>query len=63
MGHEVESEDVHELLKKPRNLCKYGRVATRARIATKPLAGDLSSDEGEVKKIVPSSLIMEICAK
>ena len=34
-----------------------------ARIATKSLADDLSSDEGEVKKSVPSSLIMKIYAK
>ena len=40
MGLEVESEDVHELVKS--NEIKYGRVATPA---GKTLAEDLSSDE------------------
>ena len=42
----------------------YGRAATPARRATKEtLAGDLSSDQDEVRESAPSSLIKEMCAK
>ena len=58
IGLDVESEDVHELLKSQVIELKMEELQEEQQ---KTLADDLSSDEDEVKESVLSSLNKEVC--
>ena len=60
---EVESEDVHELLKSHEIDLNTEELQHLHEERQKPLADDPSSDEDDVQESVLSSLLKEMCSK
>ena len=63
MEFEVESVDVHELLKNRENELSTKERQLLQEEQQRTLVDDLSSDEDEVRESAPSSLVKEMCAK